>query len=301
MANLIALHPEIRKLVEDDPQAQRIATGFTFTEGPVWDYRNKRLLFSDIPGNTVYAWTEGGGHTVFRRPSGNTNGNTVDLEGRLVSCEHTGRRVVRTHPNGSLEIAASHFEGNRLNSPNDVICTSSGDLIFTDPPYGLKQQDGSFAAGELGYNGVFRVAVNGETSLLIDDFSRPNGLLLDAEESRLFVDDTEHQHVRVFDLAAGGGLENGRVFAELTHGDISARPDGMKMDVEGNIYVAGNTLEGLWVFNPEGTLIGLISVGEGPANLAWGGEDWSTLFVTANTSVYRLPMRVAGMPVGNAQ
>ena len=300
MATSIALHPESRKLVGGEPEAQRIATGFTFTEGPVWDYRHERLLFSDIPGNTVYAWTAEKGHAVFRSPSEHTNGNTIDLQGRVVSCEHTGRQVVRTSPDGSLETAVSNFNGNRLNSPNDVICTSTGDLIFTDPPYGLKQPDGSFAAGELGFNGVFRLSAGGEMTLLVDDFSRPNGLLLNAGESRLFVDDTEHQHVRVFDTAADGTLENGRVFAELKHSDIAARPDGMKMDVEGNIYVAGNTPEGLWVFNPEGTLIGLIGVGEGPANLAWGGDDWRTLFITARTSVYRLTMRVAGMPVGMA-
>ena len=296
MANLIELHPEIRNLVGNEPEAQRIATGFAFTEGPVWDYRHKRLLFSDIPGDTVYAWTPDNGHAIFRSPSGHTNGNTIDRQGRIISCEHSGRQVVRMSPDGSLEVAVSRFNGRRLNSPNDVICTSTGDLIFTDPPYGLRQPDGSFSGGELDFNGVFRLAADGRLMLLIDDFTRPNGLLLNAEERQLYVDDTEHRHVRVFDVDAEGTLENGRVFAQLKHGEIESLPDGMKMDVEGNIYIAGNTVEGLWVFNPEGTLVGLISVGEEPANLCWGGEDWRTLFITARTSVYRLPMRVAGMP-----
>jgi gluconolactonase len=132
---------------------------------------------------------------------------------------------------------------------------------------------------------------------LIDDFERPNGLVLNAAETQLFIADTERHHVRVFDLGVDGSLRNGRVFAELTHGELVGRPDGMKMDVAGNLYVAGSTPEGLWVFNPTGKLLGFIGVGEAPANLAWGGENWRTLFVTARTSVYRVPMKVAGMAV----
>lgn len=301
MANIVALHAEIKRLVGKDAQAQRVAHGFTFTEGPVWDVRRGRLLFSDVPGNTVYQWTPEKGHTVFRRPSANANGNTFDLTGRLVSCEHAGRRVSRENRDGEFETVAGRYEGKLLNSPNDVICASNGDIIFTDPPYGLRRADGSFAEGEIGFNGVFRVSDSGKMTLLADDFIRPNGLLLNAEESQLFIADTEKQHLRVFDIAHDGTLENDRVFAQVKHAGIESRPDGMKMDVEGNIYVAANTLEGLWVFNPEGTLLGMIGVGEEPANLAWGGEDWKTLFITARTSVYRLSMRVAGMPVGVAE
>lgn len=298
MSTITQLHPDLRKLIGPNPQAQRIASGFSFTEGPVWDYRHKRLFFSDIPGDTVYVWTEGSGHSVFRQPSGQTNGNTIDRKGRLVSCEHAGRRVSRVSPDGSTLAVADRFEGKRLNSPNDIICASNGDLIFTDPPYGLRQADGTFAPGELGFNGVFRVSTDGHVRLLANDFSRPNGLLLDADESHLYVDDTERQHVRVFDVAPDGTIGNGRVFVELKHGGIASRPDGMKMDVEGNLYVAGNTPEGLWVFRPDGVLIGLIGLDEGPANLAWGGDDWKTLFITAKTSVYRLTMGISGMPVG---
>jgi gluconolactonase len=191
------------------------------------------------------------------------------------------------------------FEGKRFNSPNDVICASNGDIIFTDPPYGLRRPDGSFAPGELGFNGVFRVTDGGELTLLADDFIRPNGLLLNADESQLFVDDTDKQHIRVFDIASGGTLKNGRVFAELKYKDVDARPDGMKMDTEGNIYVAANTPEGVWVFSPDGALLGLIAIGEEPSNVAWGGEKWRTLFVTARSSVYMLDMNVTGMPVGS--
>ncbi|MBI3330145.1 MAG: SMP-30/gluconolactonase/LRE family protein [Nitrospinae bacterium] len=174
----------------------------------------------------------------------------------------------------------------------------TGDIYFTDPPYGLRQPDGSFVGQELDCYGVYRCSpADGRLTLLIDDFVRPNGLVLNAAETQLFICDTERHHVRVFDMGADGTLRNGRVFVELTHADLVGRPDGMKMDVEGNLYVAGSTPEGLWVFNPEGRLIGLIGVPEGPANLAWGGVDWKTLFVTARTSVYRIPMKVAGMPV----
>ena len=299
MADIIELHPSLRKLVGLEPTVQQIATGLGFTEGPVWDARRKRLIFSDIPGNTVYQWTEQNGHTVLRQPSNNTNGNTIDLQGRLVSCEHSGRRVSRLDDGGGgLTVLASHFEGKQLNSPNDVICSTQAEIIFTDPPYGLKQPDGSFAKGELDFSGVYRLSGDGNLSLLVADFVRPNGLLLDASERRLFICDTHNHHVRVFDMAGDGILSNGTVFAMLNYEETQGRPDGIKTDTQGNIYVAGGTKEGVWVFNPEGALIGLIGVGENPANLAWGGDDWRTLFVTARTSVYRIELTVAGQPVG---
>ncbi len=301
MARTNEQRKELKNLFGGEPRVQRIATGFTFTEGPVWDFRHSRLFFSDIPGDKVYEWNEIDGHSVFRQPSGNTNGNTIDLQGGLVSCEHSGRRVVRTNADGSIDTLSDNYQGKKLNSPNDVICAANGDLIFTDPPYGLTLPDGTVKTGDLDFNGVYRLDTDGSIELLIDDFVRPNGLMFDAQERRLFIDDTERRHIRVFDIGAGCMLENGRVFAEIRHGNLVGRPDGMKMDVEGNIYVAGNTSDGIWVFNPEGALLGLVGVGEGPANLAWGGDDWRTLFVTANTSVYRISMRVAGIPVGVAK
>jgi sugar lactone lactonase YvrE len=298
MATITVLDPALTKLVNPDAQIQRIATGFQFTEGPVWHSRERHLIFSDIPGDTLYRWTVGQGHRVFRRPSGQANGNTYDRQGQLVTCEHANRRVSRTALDGTVEVLASHYMNKRLNSPNDVICAANGDIYFTDPPYGLRQPDGSFVGQELDFCGVYRVsAADGTVTLLVDDFIRPNGLVLNATETQIFIDDTERHHVRVFDIGTDGALQNGRVFAELTYGEAVGRPDGMKMDVEGNLYVAGGTLEGIWVFNSEGRLYGFIRVGEGPANLAWGGDHWRTLFVTARTSVYCVPMRVAGMPV----
>lgn len=298
MVDTIELHTELRRLLGRDPTVKKIATGFSFTEGPVWDCRMSRLIFSDIPGNTVFQWTEARGHTVLRKPSDHTNGNTLDAEGRLLSCEHSRRRVSRTDHDGRIETVSSHFKGKRFNSPNDVVCSSRGEIYFTDPPYGLRQPDGSFADQEIEFCGVYRFSEHGGVTLLGKDFTRPNGIVLNNDETQLFVDDTDRHHVRFFDLAGDGTLQNDRIFAKLEYNDIRGKADGMKMDEKGNIYVAGNTLEGIWVFDPEGTLLGLIGVGEGPANLAWGGTDWKTLFITAKTSVYRLPMGVAGQPVG---
>jgi len=245
---------------------------------------------------------EGGGVEVFRRPSGGGNGNTYDSAGRLITCEHAKRRVSRTALDGTIETLASHYDGKRLNSPNDVIVTPGGDIIFTDPPYGLRTPDGSIHGQELPFNGVFRLSAHsGELSLLVDDFDRPNGLVISDDGSRLFVADTAREHVRVFDLAPDGSLTNSRLFVDRFEGRTGtgtpARPDGMKLDSRGNLYVAANTVEGIWVFSPAGELIGQIGLDETPANLAWGGDDWRTLFVTATTSVYRVPMKVAGQPV----
>jgi sugar lactone lactonase YvrE len=298
MALLTVLDPALERLVDPHTLAEKIATGLTFTEGPVWHHRDQRLFFSDIPNSTLYMWTEAAGHAVFRQPSDQANGNTLDRQGRLITCEHATRRVTRTAPDGTREVLASHYDGKRLNSPNDVICAANGDVYFSNPPYGLRQPDGSFVGQELPFCGVFRrAAANGQLTLLVDDFIRPNGLAFNAQETQLFICDTERHHIRVFDHGADGSLKTGRVCAELIRGEVQGRPDGMKLDVEGNLYIAGNTPEGVWVFNPAGRLLGFITVGELPANLAWGGSDWRTLFITARTSVYRVRMQVAGLPV----
>jgi len=295
MMTLIA--PSFEKLIVPGAKIDPIAGGFGFTEGPVWNSEQQNLLFSDIHGDVLYAWSEEG-CDMFRRPSGQANGNTYDRQGRLITCEHKNRRISRTTEDGTVETLADNYEGKRLNSPNDVVCSSAGDIYFTDPPYGLIQTDGSIKNGELDFFGVYRLSPrDGSLTLLIDDFIRPNGLLLARDESQLFIADTELLHIRVFDISADGTLQNGRIFAELKYENMEGRPDGMKMDTEGNLYVAGGLVGSVWVFDPTGKLIGLIEFPEGPANLAWGGEDWRTLFVTARTSVYRLPMNAAGVPV----
>lgn len=295
MMTLIA--PTFEKLIVPGAKIDPIASGFEFTEGPVWNSEKQNLVFSDMYGDALYVWSKEG-CDVFRRPSGQANGNTYDRQGRLITCEHKNRRVSRTMEDGTVETLADNYEGKRLNSPNDVVCSSAGDIYFTDPPYGLIQPDGSIKNGELDFFGVYRLSPrDGSLTLLIDDFIRPNGLLLGRDESQLFIADTELLHIRVFDISADRTLQNGRIFAELKYENMEGRPDGMKMDTEGNLYVAGGLVGSVWVFDPAGKLIGLIEFPEGPANLAWGGEDWRTLFVTARTSVYRLPMNAAGVPV----
>ena len=293
------IDPSFEKLINPGAQIDRIAGGFEFTEGPVWNSEKQQLIFSDIYADTLYAWSEGKGCDVLRRPSGQANGNTYDRQGRLITCEHANRRVSRTMEDGTVETLTDNYEGRRLNSPNDAVCSTAGDIYFTDPPYGLVQPDGSIKNQELDFFGVYRFSSrDGSLALLVDDFIRPNGLLLSRDESQLFIADTELLHIRVFDISAEGTLENGRIFAELKYENLEGRPDGMKLDTEGNLYAAGGLVGSIWVFNPAGKLIGLVDFPEGPANLAWGGEDWRTLFVTARTSVYRLPMNAAGIPVG---
>ena len=307
---VIVLDKRLLDLVDEGAEAEKIATGYVFTEGPVWHSRERHLTFSDINddhGGTMYRWTRESGAQIFRRPSNHANGNTYDHEGRLITCEHD-RRVVRLNPDGKLEVVADRFQGARLNSPNDVICAPSGDLIFTDPTFGLRQPDGSIAGQEYDFAGVLRwQASSGEVTPMVKTLAAPNGLAMPDDGSLLYVCDTREGTVRAWDMGPDGALSNERVACTASHGDAQGRPDGMKLDVLGNIYVAGNTGEGIWVFDPRGTLLGMIGIGSemnrqgtapgGPANLAWGDDDWQTIYATAVTSVYRLRMKVPGQPV----
>jgi gluconolactonase len=270
-----------------------------FTEGPLWHPKERHFTFSDVRSKTMHRWTESGGTKVFRGSDGaGPNGNTWDRKGNLITCEHDNRRVSRTKADGTIEAVVDRFDGHRLNSPNDVICTRNGDLCFTDPTFGLRGPDGAIVGQEYPFPGVFRYSPSsGTLRVLADDFQAPNGLVLTDDERTMYICDTRLHNVRVFDVAADGSLSNGREFVDVSRGDTTGRPDGMKLDSRGNLYVTANVAEGLWVYAPDGTLLGLIGVGESPANCAWGGDDWQTLFVTANTSVYRLRMKVAGQPV----
>ena len=298
MSATVVLDARLEALVDPAATPEKIAGGCVFTEGPLWSHRESILTFSDVRGNTMYRWSEATGQQVFRKPSAVANGNTYDLAGNLITCEHEGRRVSRTYPDGRVETLVSHYQAKKLNSPNDVVCAANGDLYFTDPPYGLRQPDGTFAPGEVPFNGVYRVSTaDGSVTLLVDDFERPNGIVISNDGRQVLIDDTDRAHVRAFDLAADGSLTNGRVFAEVKHTGTIGRPDGMKLDSQGNLYVTANTAEGVWVYAPDGTLLGFIGTSEPPANCAWGGPDNTTLFITANTSVYRLQMKVSGQPL----
>lgn len=287
------------ELVDQSAPIQKIATGYTFTEGAVWDHRNERLIFSDVRNDVMYEWRPGTKAVEFRRPAGGANGNTIDAQGRLITCEMEARRLVRTEADGSLTVLASEFNGHQLNGINDVVCGADGSIYFTDTPYGHKRLPiGTIVGQGVPYWGVYRLSPEGELSVLVKDFDPPNGLVLSSDGHRLFVDDTDHHEVRVFDLTPDGEAINGRRFCNVRKGFTNGRPDGMKLDVEGNLYVTANTAHGIWVFDPDGKLKGFIDVPEPPANCAWGDEDWKTLYITARTSVYRLRMNVAGQPVG---
>lgn len=276
---------KLKSLIEPgDPE--RMATGFQFTEGPVW-LPGGYLLFSDIPANRIYKWTPGEGAIIWREPSGNSNGLTLDRAGRLVACEHGNRRVSCTEADGRIIALADRYQGKRLNSPNDVVVKSDGVVYFTDPPYGIDLKD-----REQPCNGVYRILPDGTIELLADDFDRPNGLAFSPDESVLYIDDSPRRHVRAFDVRPDGTLTNSRVIADMDHPQPGS-PDGMKIDVEGHLYVTGAT--GVWVFEPNGELLGVIVTPERPANCAWGDADRQTLYITAQTSLYRVRAKVRGL------
>jgi len=280
---------ELKRLVESgDPE--RLATGFEFTEGPVW-WPEGFLLFSDIPANRIYRWTPDGGAQVWRHPSGESNGLTRDLEGRLVACEHGNRRVSITDADGRVRVLAGQYAGGRLNSPNDIVVKSDGVVYFTDPPYGITPEQ-----REQPVNGVYRILGDGTIELLVDDFDRPNGLAFSPDESILYIDDSPRRHVRAFDVRPDGTLDNSRLFADMDHPQPGS-PDGMKVDAEGNVYVTGAT--GVWVFAPDGRHLGVIVPPERPANCAWGDDDLKSLYITAQTSLYRVRVKVPGLPAGS--
>lgn len=281
-------------LVDAAAVVEQLTTGCQFTEGPLWDAAGQFLLFSDIPANKIRKWDARSGKTVFREPSGKSNGLTYDKGGHLIACEHANRRVSRTTADGQVVTIASHYQGKRLNSPNDVVVKSDGSIYFTDPPYGLTSAYGVEAEKELDFQGVYRLSPGGETlTLLVDDFERPNGLCFSPDESILYINDTERLHVRAFDVESDGKISNGRIFGE-EEGE-GGKPDGMKVDLHGNVYVTGPC--GIWIFAPDGTHLGVLLVPERAANLVWGGDGWNNLFITASTSIYRVACKVAGVAV----
>lgn len=265
---------------------EKLAEDFIFTEGPVW-HTDGYLVFSDIPGNTIYRYTPGRGREAYIRPSRNSNGLTFDRRGRLIACEHGGRQVSAMDGAGQMVTVASRFQGKRLNSPNDVVVHSSGRIFFTDPPYGIKPEH-----AEIGFNGVYRIDRDLSVVLLASDFDRPNGLAFSPDESVLYVDDSQRRHVRAFRVEPDLSLSHGRVLIDMSV-EAPGVPDGMKVDKGGNLYVTGGG--GIWVIAPDGTHLGTVSLPELPANVAFGGPDWRTLFATARTSLYSLRVNVPGI------
>ena len=292
--------PAFRDLVDEDAELEQLGTGCTFTEGPIWNPDGGFLLFSDMPGDVRRRWEPGAsGFTEVANPSNKGNGMTLDNDGRLIVCEHSTSSVVRMDPDGTgsgREVLATHYGGKELNSPNDVVVKSDGSILFTDPTYGRMPGFGVEREQDLDFQGVYRIAPGGgEPDLLVDDFAQPNWLCFSPDESLLYVNDTDRAHIRVFDVAADGSLENGRVLADgigtasLEKGDLV---DGMKLDERGNVWVTGPG--GVCVFSPEGEHIGTVEVPEPVGNLNWGGPDWNWLFIPATSSVYRIECKVSG-------
>jgi gluconolactonase len=282
---------QFRELFPDNAKIRKVATGFRFTEGPVWIREEDILLFSDIPADRIYKLEKDGKVSLFRAPSGHSNGLTLDRQGRLIACEHGGRRVSRIESDGSITGLAEEFQGKKLNSPNDVVVKSDGAVYFTDPPYGIRPE-----AQEQPVQGVYRISPKGDSiSLIADDFDRPNGLAFSPDEKRLYVaDSSSRRHIRVFDVMDDGSIVGGKVLIDMNT-NASGVPDGMKVDVQGHLFCAGPG--GVWVLDEAGVHLGTIVTPELPSNCCWGAEDGRSLYITARTSVYEIRVRIPGIPV----
>ena len=290
----LALRSEFEALLDVYAPVGQVGTGFNFTEGPIWHPSEHYLLFSDMPGDVRRRWDTRNGVVEVKRPSNKCNGMTYDADLNLIVCEHATSSLIRERPDGRREVLASHFEGQELNSPNDVCVHSSGAIYFSDPWYGRMPNYGVERPRQLGFQGVYRVPPGGGAPRLLVDrflFEQPNGLCFCPEEKRLYVNDTAQALIRVFDVEPDGGLANGRLFATGIKSELEpGLPDGMKCDAQGNVWCTGPG--GVWVYSSKGDLIGKLRLPELVANLAWGGADFRTLFLTATHSVYSVPTKI---------
>lgn len=297
--------PAIDALLPPSTQVERVAGGFEFTEGPVWS-SDGSLLFSSPNTNQIYRWTPAGTITVFRSHSGHTgtdigryhqpgsNGLAFDPDGRLTICQHGNRRVIRVEPHGNVTVMADRYDGKLLNSPNDLVYRSDGTLYFTDPPFGLPEAFDD-PKKEQPASGVYRVR-DGGISLVDDSLAGPNGIAFSPDERSLYVGnwDPEHKVVVRYDVTGDGATSGGEVFFDMTSASGEDAIDGIKVDADGNLYVCGPS--GIWVIAPDGRHLGTVRLPEDAHNLAWGDDDRRTLYVTAMTSVYRIPTTATGAP-----
>jgi gluconolactonase len=283
---LQAESPAFWKLVARDAKLEMMASGFGFTEGPVWD-KAGFLYVSDEEINKIFR-VYPDGHKEELIALGDPDGSTYDRQLRLLDCASVLRAIIRISPDGKYTVLADHFEGNKFNSPNDVVIGPDGAIYFTDPtldlPKGEKQ--------EISFQGVYRLDEKGEVRLLTKELTQPNGLAFSPDGKRFYVDDTKQRNIRVYDFQADGTLANGTIFGEEPGSKGEGVPDGMKVDRNGNLYVTGP--KGIWVWDKQGRHIGTMVIPEQPANLTWGDKDYRTLYITATTSVYKLRMKVRG-------
>jgi len=280
-----------RALFNGSAALDLIHTGCRWSEGPVWFRDGNYLLWSDIPNNRMMRYIPDGGVSVYRADARYSNGNTRDRQGRLVTCEHGARRVTRTEIDGSITVIADSFEGKRLNSPNDVVVHSDGSIWFTDPTYGIQSDyEGHKATPEQETNNVYRVdPQTGAIKAMVRDFVQPNGLAFSPDETKLYVADSgSPRHIRVFDVADGRSLANGRVFCTVDPG----LPDGFRFDVDGNLWTSAG--DGVHCFAPDGTLIGKILTPERVANLTFGGPKGNRLYIAATSSIYAVYLTTNG-------
>jgi gluconolactonase len=292
------LDPRFNRLVNRSANVTKLYTGCQWAEGPAWFAAGRYLVWSDIPANRMLRFDETDGSvSTFRQPCGNSNGNTVDRQGRLVSCEHSGRRVSRTEHDGSVVTIADRWNGKRLNSPNDAVVRSDGSIWFTDPAYGIESDyEGDKADSEIGACNVYRVDPgSGTVEAVITDMVRPNGIAFSLDERQLYVADTGRTHgaqnpahIRVFDLDEAGNVGASRVFADCTAGLF----DGFRLDAEGRIWTSAG--DGIHCYDPDGTLIGKIKVPEGVANCVFGGAKRNVLYICGTTSLYAVRVMVNG-------
>ena len=290
--------PGLARLVDKNPPLDRIAYGMTFAEGPVWDRRNEQLMWVDIIGNRIWRWRPGIGREVVMEPTGHANGMTFDREGRLVVAGWSARKVWRVEKDGSITTLASHYQGKRINTPNDIVVRSDGSIYWTDSVTGLiiPGMVAEDTQQYLDFHGVFRLSPDGkEITVIVDDDVCPNGIAFSPDESLLYVNNSMHrQQIRVFDVRPDGSVGPGRLHHKMS-GIEPGGCDGMKVDVEGNIYVTGSG--GVHVIAPDGKLLGRLRVPEHCSNMAWGDADWKSLYITTYNSVYRTRVKIPGVAV----
>ena len=313
------LDPALDRIIPAQPTLEKVATGFTWTEGPVWVPAGY-LLFADIPSNSIRKWSPAEGTSVFLQPSGykgaapyggpepGSNGMTLDSHGRLTVAGHAQRdvwRLEKIDPKAQVTILADSYQGKSLNSPNDLVYKSDGSLYFTDPPYGLRTQKDDDPAKQLQVNGVYRLPGataqrpaappdRGQLQLLVKDLPRPNGIAFSPDERYLYVNNSEPKKFWMrYTVQQDGTLADPKLFFDASSDTRPGSPDGMKLDQEGNLYSAGPG--GVWIFSPEGKHLGTIDMPEKVGNLAWGDADHKTLYITASSSVYRISLKVPGI------
>ena len=279
-------------MINDNSQLMILYSGAEWSEGPVFIKNRNMVVWSDIPNDRMLSWTPKAGVEIFRSPSGYSNGNFLDLQGQLLTCEHGNRRISRTNKNGEVVTIVDNFNGKKLNSPNDLVVKSDGSIWFTDPPYGiLSDKEGHKSDSQLEGNFVFRYdPIVDKLTLISDDFDKPNGIAFSPDEKLLYIADSGNpKNIRVFNVSEDGeSINKGRVFAEISPGV----PDGFRVDTDGNVFTSAS--DGIQVFTPSGVMLGKILVPERTANCAFGGKNRETLFITASTSLYSIAMNAKG-------